>query len=145
MASRQADEMVKAMADILRERRLEIGASMNALASSSYLDRAALHRAEAGERIPSLAFWIDWADTLGTSLEEVMKQARKRAGKTAGEPPERKPLLLGGCFLREAPEGAIGSDRRAGKWGLISIPAAWAIAGMWRQAAARRLLSAGGP
>ncbi len=37
--------------------------------------------------------------------------------------------LLGGCFLREAPEGAIGSDRRAGKWGL----------------AARRLLSAGGP
>ena len=28
--------------------------------------------------------------------------------------------LLGGCFLREAPEGAIGSDRRAGKWGLTS-------------------------
>jgi hypothetical protein len=27
--------------------------------------------------------------------------------------------LLGGCFLREAPEGAIGSDRRAGKWGLM--------------------------
>jgi len=27
-------------------------------------------------------------------------------------------LLLGVCFLREAPERAIGSDRRAGKWGL---------------------------
>ena len=27
--------------------------------------------------------------------------------------------LLGGCFLREAPDGAIGSDRRAGKWGLL--------------------------
>jgi hypothetical protein len=26
--------------------------------------------------------------------------------------------LLGICFLREAPERAIGSDRRAGKWGL---------------------------
>ncbi len=26
--------------------------------------------------------------------------------------------LLGVCFLREAPERAIGSDRRAGKWGL---------------------------
>ena len=38
-------------------------------------------------------------------------------------------LLLGVCFLREAPERAIGSDRRAGKWGL----------------AARSLLSAGGP
>jgi hypothetical protein len=27
-------------------------------------------------------------------------------------------LLQGICFLREAPERAIGSDRRAGKWGL---------------------------
>ena len=27
--------------------------------------------------------------------------------------------LLGVCFLREAPERAIGTDRRAGKWGLI--------------------------
>jgi hypothetical protein len=26
-------------------------------------------------------------------------------------------LLLGFCFLREAPERAVGSDRRAGKWG----------------------------
>ena len=92
MASPQADEMVKAMADVLRERRLEIGASMNALSASSYLDRAALHRAEAGERIPSLAFWIDWADTLGTSLEKVAAEARKRVGKGAGKPPERKPL-----------------------------------------------------
>ena len=25
--------------------------------------------------------------------------------------------LLGVCFLREAPERAIGTDRRAGKWG----------------------------
>lgn len=92
MASPQADEMVKAMADVLRERRLEIGASVNALSAASYLDRAALHRAEAGDRIPSLAFWIDWADTLGTSLEKVAADARKRVGKQAGKPPERKPL-----------------------------------------------------
>ncbi len=26
--------------------------------------------------------------------------------------------LLGVCFLQEAPERAIGTDRRAGKWGL---------------------------
>ncbi len=93
MASPQADEMVKAMADVLRERRLEIGASMNALSASSYLDRAALHRAEAGDRIPSLAFWIDWADTLGLPLEKVIAAARKRVGKDPGKPPERKPLL----------------------------------------------------
>jgi transcriptional regulator with XRE-family HTH domain len=92
MASQKADEMVRQMAEVLKERRLKIGASMNALASSSCLDRAALHRAEAGDRIPSLAFWVDWADTLGVSLENVMAEARKRAGKEAGKPPERKPL-----------------------------------------------------
>ena len=85
--------MVREMANVLQERRLKIGASMNALSSSSYLDRAALHRAESGDRIPSLAFLVDWADTLGISLEKVMAEARKRVGKDAGKPPERKPLL----------------------------------------------------
>lgn len=84
--------MVREMANVLKERRLKIGASMNALAASSYLDRAALHRAEAGDRIPSLAFWLDWSDTLGMPLEKVMAEARKRTGKEAGKPPERKPL-----------------------------------------------------
>jgi transcriptional regulator with XRE-family HTH domain len=85
--------MVREMANVLRERRLKIGASMNALSSASSLDRAALHRAEAGDRIPSMAFWVDWADTLGISLEKVMAEARGRVGKEAGRPPERKPLL----------------------------------------------------
>ena len=93
MASPQAAQMVREMANVLKERRLKIGASMNALSASSYLDRAALHRAEEGDRIPSLAFWIDWADTLGLSLEKVVAEARKRVGKEGGKPPERKPLL----------------------------------------------------
>jgi ribosome-binding protein aMBF1 (putative translation factor) len=93
MASNQAIEMVGEMAQVLKERRAKIGASLNALASASSLDRAALHRAEAGDRIPSLPFWVDWADTLGVSLEKVMREARKRVGKPAGEPPERKPFL----------------------------------------------------
>lgn len=84
--------MVREMANVLKERRIKIAASMNALAASSYLDRAALHRAEAGDRIPSLAFWVDWSDTLGVPLEKVMAEARKRVGKEAGKPPERKPL-----------------------------------------------------
>lgn len=84
--------MVREMAAVLKERRLKIGASMNGLAASSYLDRAALHRAEAGERIPALPFWIDWADTLGLSLEKVIREARRRVGKPAGEPPERRRL-----------------------------------------------------
>ena len=85
--------MVKDMANVLKERRLKIGASMNALSASSYLDRAALHRAEAGDRIPSLAFWLDWSDTLGVPLEKVIAEARKRVGKEAGKLPERRPLL----------------------------------------------------
>lgn len=70
----------------------QIAASMNALSAASYLDRAALHRAESGDRIPSLAFWVDWADTLGIPLEKVIAEARKRVGKESGKPPERKPL-----------------------------------------------------
>ena len=30
--------------------------------------------------------------------------------------------LQGICFLREAPERANGTDRRAGKWGLVTVP-----------------------
>ncbi|MDA0765599.1 MAG: helix-turn-helix transcriptional regulator [Verrucomicrobia bacterium] len=93
MASKEAGEMVAAMAEVLGERRKAAGVSMNALAAGSYLDRAALHRAEAGDRIPALPFWIDWADTLGTSLEDVAKEARKRVRKKAAQPPKRKPLM----------------------------------------------------
>ena len=93
MASNQANQMVGEMAVVLKERRTRIGASMNALSSASSLDRAALHRAETGDRIPSLPFWVDWADTLGMPLEKVMAEARKRVGKAAGKPPERKPFL----------------------------------------------------
>lgn len=93
MASRKAEQMIEEMAKVLKERRAAIGASTNALSSASSLDRAALHRAENGDRIPSLPFWVDWADTLGMPLEKVMAAARKRVGKEAGKPPERKPLL----------------------------------------------------
>ncbi len=92
MASPLAEQMVREMANVLKERRIKIAASMNALSAASYLDRAALHRAESGDRIPSLAFWVDWADTLGVPLEKVIAEARKRVGKEAGKPPERKPL-----------------------------------------------------
>ncbi len=85
--------MVAEMAKVLKERRLAAGASMNRLSASSYLDRAALHRAEAGERIPSPAFWIDWADTLGMPLEDVIVEARKIVGKKRGVPPDRRPLF----------------------------------------------------
>lgn len=92
MASAKADEIVSKAAELLKKKRIEKGASMNRLSAASYLDRAALHRAEMGERIPSMAFWIDWADTLGTSLEEILEEARAEVGKPSGEPPERRAL-----------------------------------------------------
>ncbi len=85
--------MTECMAAILRERRESMGVNLNALSRTSDLDRAGLQRAESCERIPALGFWIDWADSLGTSLEEVMAQARKKVGKKAGEPPERRRLV----------------------------------------------------
>ncbi len=84
--------MTKCMADLLKSRRESMGVNLNELARASDLDRAALKRAEAGERIPALGFWIDWADSLGTSFEEIAAQARKKVRKKAGVPPERRRL-----------------------------------------------------
>lgn len=66
---------------------------MYALPSAFSLDRAALHRAKAGDSIPTFDFRVDWAATLGISLEKAMAEARKRGAKEAGKAPERKPLL----------------------------------------------------
>jgi predicted transcriptional regulator len=90
--SQKAEEMVTCMAELLRSRRDSLNASLGSLSVISDLDRAALKRAESGERVPSLGFWIDWADSLGTSLEEVLDEARMKVQKKAGEPPERRRL-----------------------------------------------------
>jgi hypothetical protein len=90
--SQKAEEMVAYMAELLRKRRENLDASLSALSVTSDLDRAALKRAETCERVPSIGFWIDWADSLGLSLEEITQEARRRAKKKAGEPPERRKL-----------------------------------------------------
>ena len=90
--SQKAEEMVNSMAEILRTQRESLNASLSSLSVISDLDRAALKRAENCERVPSLGFWIDWADSLGTSLEEILHEARKKTKKKAGEPPERRRL-----------------------------------------------------
>jgi len=90
--SQKAEEMVNYMAELLRNRRESLDASLSSLSVISDLDRAALKRAENCERVPSLGFWIDWADSLGTSLEEVLQDARAKVRKKAGEPPERRRL-----------------------------------------------------
>ena len=83
-----------------------------------YLDRAALHRAETGDRIPSLAFWIDWADTLGTSLEKVIGEARKRVGKKAG------PQSFGEAFLDGFIRSAVYDQWDGGAIGIAAEQAA---------------------
>ncbi len=45
-------------------------------------------------------------------------QARSGHGMRKLQPTDARNLLLGICFWREAPETAVGPDRRAGKWGL---------------------------
>ena len=90
--SQKAEEMVSYMAEILRTQRESLNASLSSLSIISDLDRAALKRAENCERVPSLGFWIDWADSLGTSLEEILQEARTKIKKKPGEPPERRRL-----------------------------------------------------
>jgi len=92
MPSAKAEEMVVEIANILKKRREDLNVPLNQLSKVSDLDRPALKRAEEGERIPALGFWIDWADSLGLSLEEVALQARKKVKKKAGAPPERRRL-----------------------------------------------------
>lgn len=42
------------------------------------------------------------------------------SGRSKCRPAEAVVFLLGVCFWREAPATAVGTDRRAGKWGLIA-------------------------
>lgn len=84
--------MVNETANVLRKRRHKIGARKNDLSEASYLRRFARHRAEASDRIPSLAFRIDWADTLGTSCEKVAAETRKSKALRHHSPASRRSI-----------------------------------------------------
>jgi hypothetical protein len=67
----------------------------------------------------AVSVWTDEAlGRVGASIEMLsIVESRGLEGGTHLELNVVK--LLGNCFVGEAPEAAVGPDRRAGKWGLV--------------------------
>lgn len=93
MPSEYANDLVKAVISVLKNRRLERlfpdrrggstkkPMSIGRLADEAGLDKSSLKRAEDGDRTPSLGFYVDWSKALGTTMEEVLEEARDQIDK----------------------------------------------------------------
>ena len=90
MPSKEAIKLIHTIIDVLQELRestlvpdartgqSEKPISLRQLATKSQLDVAALSLAEEKERIPSFAFFVDWATALETDIESIVQQARAK-------------------------------------------------------------------
>lgn len=80
MASEEANKLVHTVIDVLHERRKTLCSdiSLNAFARQALLDASMLSRAETKQRIPSLAFFLDWCEALDTTIEDVVREARSK-------------------------------------------------------------------
>jgi hypothetical protein len=58
--------------------------------------------------------WVFGAGSVTLPVKRLLPLRVTLAGRAVAPPM----VLLGICFWREAPETAVGADRRAGKWGL---------------------------
>ena len=86
--SEYANDLVRTVLAVLKRRRLERQfpdrrgedvdkpMSIGRLADEADLDKGSLKRAEDGERIPSLGFFVDWCKALDTTIEAVIQEAR---------------------------------------------------------------------
>lgn len=76
MASDSSKELVKKVIDVLKAEREEQSLSLRALAAKSQLDVSLLSRCERKERIAGFAFFVDWSNALGLTIEEAVTKAR---------------------------------------------------------------------
>ena len=92
MPSDESFQLIHTAIDVLRQKRLEATMpkasggttspmSLRYLERISGLDNGALSRAEEKERIPSFAFFVDWAKALGFTIEEIVQEAREQLEK----------------------------------------------------------------
>jgi len=77
MPSDDALEFVRSLSLVLVAEREKRGISKNELAARSGLDRAALIRAERGDRNPGIGFYHDWCRGLGVKLSVAVKRAEQ--------------------------------------------------------------------
>jgi len=80
MPSQHAFTFISALSQVLVKEREKQGLSKNELSSRSGLDRAALIRAERGDRNPGIAFYYDWCRALGLKFSAAIKRAESQMG-----------------------------------------------------------------
>ncbi len=78
MLSAQAIDFIRSLSSVLVAEREKRGMSKNELAARSGLDRAALIRAERGDRNPGIGFYHDWCRGLGIKLSAAIRKAEKQ-------------------------------------------------------------------
>lgn len=81
-------EFIRCISTVLTEERERQGLSKNELSARSGIDRAALVRAERGDKNPGIAFFYDWCRGLGVKFSTAVKRAEQRQmGKNTEEIP----------------------------------------------------------
>jgi transcriptional regulator with XRE-family HTH domain len=78
MASESSKALVHKIIDVLKTERENQSLSLRSLAAKGNLDVSLLSRCERKDRIASFAFFLDWSETLGMTIEEVVNLARKK-------------------------------------------------------------------
>jgi ribosome-binding protein aMBF1 (putative translation factor) len=78
MASQSSKDLVEKVIAVLQEERERQSLSLRALAAKGNLDVTLLSRCERKERIAGFAFFLDWSSALGITIEDAVKEARKR-------------------------------------------------------------------
>ncbi|RYD85764.1 MAG: XRE family transcriptional regulator [Verrucomicrobiaceae bacterium] len=78
MPSKDAEEFQKRLAEVMLENRKRQNLSQERWADKSGVDRAAISRWEQNKRVPTIMALYDLANALGSSLDELCKEAKGR-------------------------------------------------------------------
>lgn len=79
MPSEAAFDFIRSLAAVLVAERERQGLSKQELSGRSGLDRAAIVRAERGDRNPGIAFYYDWCRGLDLKLSVAIRRAENRS------------------------------------------------------------------
>jgi transcriptional regulator with XRE-family HTH domain len=79
-------EFIRCLCTVLVEEREKQGLSKNELSARTGIDRAALVRAERGDRNPGIAFFYDWCRGLDVKFSVVIRRAEKLHDKGNSKP-----------------------------------------------------------
>lgn len=78
MRSDLAYDFIGCLSAVLKEERERQKLSKNELSARANIDRAALIRAERGDKNPGIAFYFDWCRGLNLKFSVAVQRAEKR-------------------------------------------------------------------